>query len=280
MGNLDAETVRSYGDLWVRFTQEQLSDRERQEIFDRYFGIFPWEMLPKNGGEGVDVGCGPGRWGMLVAPRVAKLHMVDASADALGVCQQNLRAFKNVDFHVADVADMPMSDCSLDFAYSLGVLHHVPNTAAGIKSIAQKLKPGAPFLIYLYYAFDNRPGWYRTLWRSTDAVRRYISRLPLGARAPIAELIATVVYWPLARTARVLDAVGLLPRNWPLSYYRQRSFYHIRHAARDRFGTPLEQRFTRKQITSMLETAGFKQVQFADGPPYWVALAFKAEELA
>jgi ubiquinone/menaquinone biosynthesis C-methylase UbiE len=275
MGNLDAETVRSFGDLWVRFTQEQLSDKERQEIFDRYFGIFPWELLPKNGGEGVDVGCGTGRWGKLVAPRVAKLHMVDASAEALGVCRQNLRAFRNVEFHVADVADMPITDGSLDFAYSIGVLHHIPDTAAGIKSVAQKLKAGAPFLVYLYYAFDNRPGWYQALWRMTDPVRRCISRLPLGARAPIAEVIATGVYLPLARTARVLDAIGLLPRNWPLSYYRYRSFYHIRHAARDRFGTPLEQRFTRKQITSMLEAAGFKEVGFAEGPPYWVALAIK-----
>jgi len=64
------------------------------------------------------------------------------------------------------------------FGYSLGVLHHVPNTAAAIRSCAELLKPGAPLLLYLYYAFDNRPRWFRWLWRSSNAARLLIRRLP------------------------------------------------------------------------------------------------------
>ena len=44
----------------------------------------------------------------------------------------------------------------MDFGYSLGVLHHIPDTCAGIKACARLLKRGGPFLVYLYYAFDNR----------------------------------------------------------------------------------------------------------------------------
>jgi len=276
VGNVDTETVRSFGDLWNRFTMESVTPNERAEIFERHFGIFPWQLLPKGGGCGVDVGCGTGRWGKMVAPRVNKLHLVDPAGPALAVCRNNLRLLKNVEFHQADVADMPFPDGSLDFAYSIGVLHHIPDTAAGITSIANKLKPGAPFLVYLYYAFDNRPAWYRMLWRTTDTLRRRLARLPLSLRNPVAEIIAATVYWPLARTAWLLDMVGLMSANWPLNYYRNKSFYFMRHAARDRFGTPLEQRFTRLQITQMLEDAGFKDVHFAPGPPYWVAMAIKA----
>jgi hypothetical protein len=103
-----------------------------------------------------------------------------------------------------------------------------------------------------------------------------LARLPLSLRNPVAEIIAATVYWPLARTAWLSDMVGLMSANWPLNYYRNKSFYFMRHAARDRFGTPLEQRFTRLQITQMLEDAGFKDVHFAPGPPYWVAMAIKA----
>lgn len=76
----------------------------------------------------------------------------------------------------------------MGFGYAVGMLHHVPDTAAGIRSCVKKLKPGAPFLFYLYYAFDNRPIWFRLLWRTTAWVRKIISRSPLAVRHTYAML--------------------------------------------------------------------------------------------
>ena len=52
------------------------------------------------------------------------------------------------------------------------------STAAAIRSCAELLKPDAPLLLYLYYAFDNRPRWFRWLWRLSNAARLLIRRLP------------------------------------------------------------------------------------------------------
>jgi hypothetical protein len=49
----------------------------------------------------------------------------------------------------------------MDFGYSLGVLHHVADTEGALRAAVRTLKPGAPLLVYLYYAFDNRPRWSR-----------------------------------------------------------------------------------------------------------------------
>ena len=223
----------------------ELSEDERTAIFDGYFGIFPWASLPPNC-VGMDVGCGSGRWAILAAPRVGHLHLVDASKDAIAVARANLAGASNVSFHVASVGDLPVKDASLDFAYAVGVLHHVPDTQQAIQSIARKLKPGAPFLVYLYYAFDNRPAWYRGLWRLSNALRIVLSRSPAPLRYAASQGIAAVVYWPLARMAALLDAVGILPRSIPLSYYKDRSFYVMRTDAYDRFCTPLEKRFTQR----------------------------------
>ena len=132
--------------------------------------------LPANS-VGMDVGCGSGRWAVLAAPRVGHLHLVDPSEEAISVAKANLAGIPNVSFHVTSVADLPAEDQSLDFAYAIGVLHHVPDTQRAIACIARKLKPGAPFLIYLYYAFDNRPAWYRWLWRLSNALRLVLSRV-------------------------------------------------------------------------------------------------------
>ena len=204
------------------------------------------------------------------------LHTLDASALALDTARQNLDGIGNVSFHHASVDAIPLPDASLDFAYSLGVLHHVPDTAAAIRDIARKLKPGAPLLVYLYYAFDNRPAWYRAIWQVSAAMRLVVSRLPHVLRLAISQILAATVYWPLARAARALDKAGRLPRSWPLAYYRDKSFYVMRTDAFDRFSTRLEQRFTRAQITTMLNSAGLTDVEFSPSEPFWCAVAIKA----
>ena len=85
--NVDPQVARGFGEEWSTFRQDEdhLSAQQRREIFDDYFRIFPWQTLPTGGGTGIDVGCGTGRWSMLVAPRVAHLHLLDASAEALAV---------------------------------------------------------------------------------------------------------------------------------------------------------------------------------------------------
>ena len=44
--------------------------------------------------------------------------------------------------------------------------------------------------------------------------------------------------------------------SFPLSYYRHYNFYIMRTDAHDRFGTPLEQRFSRAQLRAMCTAAG------------------------
>ncbi|MCY7329778.1 MAG: class I SAM-dependent methyltransferase, partial [Saprospiraceae bacterium] len=74
--------------------------------------------------------------------------------------------------HVGYPISVSLPDGAMDFGYSLGVLHHIPDTRAALAACVRKLKPGAPFLLYLYYAFDNRPWWFKALWRLSDVVRR------------------------------------------------------------------------------------------------------------
>jgi SAM-dependent methyltransferase len=197
---------------------------------------------------------------------------VDASEAALAVARRNLAREPNVELHCASVADLPFPDGSMDFGYSLGVLHHVPDTAGAIKACVRKLKPGAPFLVYLYYAFDNRPRWFKAVWQLSDLGRQVISRMPHGLRFATSQAVAASVYWPLARSANVLERLGVPVEKLPLSVYRDRSFYVMRTDALDRFGTRLEQRFTRDQIRSMMEAAGLESITFSEGPPFWCAV--------
>jgi hypothetical protein len=58
----------------------------------------------------------------------------------------------------------------------------------------------------------------------------------------------------------------------PLQAYERQSFYIIRNDSLDRFGTPLEQRFSRKQIQAMMEESGLTDIIFSEKIPYWHAV--------
>jgi ubiquinone/menaquinone biosynthesis C-methylase UbiE len=270
--NLDAKTVEGFGDEWSRFDQTGMSDEDTKRLFDGYFSVFPWSDLPKNA-VGFDLGCGSGRWAKLVAQHVGKLHCIDPSV-AIDVARKNLRTQANCEFHQAGVDDIPISNQSMDFGYSLGVLHHIPDTRAALAACVSKLKPGAPFLLYLYYALDNRPVWFRVLWQVSDWVRGVVSRMPHGLRYAMSQVIAALVYWPLARSAKLAENMGVNVNNFPLAPYRHWGFYVMRTDALDRFGTRLEQRFTKLEIQKMMESAGLENIKFSEETPFWTAVGF------
>src|SRR5215472_2120319 len=105
--NIDLQVMRGFGREWSTFRQDpdHFSQQQRQVIFDDYFRIFPWHLLPAGGGVGLDVGCGTGRWSVLVAPRVQHLHLLDPSAEALSIAKQNLRSANNVSYRLHSVAN-------------------------------------------------------------------------------------------------------------------------------------------------------------------------------
>jgi SAM-dependent methyltransferase len=273
--NIDHRTVADFGREWAAFDQTGLDQDEHQSLFDSYFAVFPFADLPRDA-EGFDLGCGSGRWALLVAPRVGRLHCIDPASDALEVCRRRLRNSSNVEFHLASADAIPLPDASQDFGYSLGVLHHIPDTARAMRDAVRKLKPGAPFLVYLYYNFENRGSWFRAAWRLSDVLRRAVARLPFGAKKAVTTGLAAGVYWPLSRTAALLERFGMDVSSIPLSAYRGRSFYSLRTDALDRFGTRLEQRFSTVDVRRMMEDAGLEHIEFSTSAPYWTACGRRA----
>ena len=275
MHNIDNSTVNSFGDEWGRFDQSSLDSSEAYRRFQEYFSVFPWDLVSSES-TGFDMGCGSGRWSQYLAPKVGQLHCIDPSIDALEVARTNLHSHANVSFHLASVDNPPLRLSSQDFGVSLGVLHHVPDTESAINSCVSLLKPGAPLLLYLYYSFDNRPFWFRYIWKISDCIRLVVYRLPSSIKNLVCDFFALSIYMPLILLSRLFEKLGFDVTNLPLSYYRHCSFYSIRTDSRDRFGTPLEHRFSRKEITEMCHRCGLKNVIFSSSAPYWCLVGIKA----
>lgn len=271
--NYDNKTIESFGDEWNKHNQSDISKEELQKLFWKYFSLLKIENLG-NSSVGFDMGSGSGRWAAFVAPYVGLLNCIEPS-DAIEVSKRSLSDHNNINFIKGYVDDCGLEESSQDFGYSLGVLHHIPDTKEALLSCVKYLKPGAPMLIYLYYNFDNRSLFFKAIWKLSDLMRMIISKLPARIKNLITNIIAVLVYFPLSRFSKILEMCGL-PFKWmPLSFYRNNSFKTLITDSRDRFGTPLEQRFSKNDIESMMIEAGLNNISFSNEEPYWVSVGYK-----
>ena len=154
-------------------------------------------------------------------------------------------------------------------------MHHTPDTKKALKSCVDKLKPGSPFLLYLYYSLDNKNFLFKLIWIVSNIGRLIISKLPFFLKLPITTLIATLIYFPLARFSLILDKLGFDVSSVPLSYYRKRPFYFMLTDSLDRFGTKLEKRFSKKEIHILMEQCGRETIEFRNKTNFWVSLGYK-----
>lgn len=92
------------------------------------------------------------------------------------------------------------------------------------------------------------------------------------------DVLSVTVYMPLVLLGSLFKVVGLksLAHKMPLSFYIGKSFHVIRNDTRDRFGTMLEQRFTKAQIEDMMQSCGLSEIVFSNQTPYWHAIGRKA----
>lgn len=249
-------------------------EQELEKIWKLYFKIFPKNLLcPKT--KGADFGCGSGRWARVVAPQVGSLFCVDASPKALNVARKNLSSFRNIKFECATLNKNSIKKASLDFGYCLGVLHHVPNPQLGLRACVKKLKNGAPLLVYIYQSIPRKPFSWWLIFQASALIRKITCRLPEPILLLVCKIFAGLVYYPFARISRGMEILGLPYKRVPLSFYRSLSFYTMQTDARDRFGTPLERRFSKEAIVQMMKSSGLGKIRISQDPPYWTALGYR-----
>ena len=270
--NLDQQVIDSFGHEWAAF---DYAESETDDALDSQFLAYctPIDLTQFNSKSSVaaDFGAGSGRWASRLLPHFSLVYALEPSNGANKVLKDKFSKESRMTILQETVGANSIPAGSLDLAMSLGVLHHIPDTGLAIRDVATKIKSGGTFLCYLYYKLGNKPVFYRGLFWVSNLLRWVISRLPHAMRRLIAQIIAGAVYLPLARTSKLLGSRGKDVSNFPLHHYANMPFVMLQNDALDRFGTRLEQRFSKKEITAMLDNAGFdlSTLKFSEVEPFW-----------
>jgi ubiquinone/menaquinone biosynthesis C-methylase UbiE len=268
--NIDTSVVNSFGEEWKKFNK--FTDTEIDESGQKYFDIISNEMVNKDT-YGIDIGCGTGRWTKYLLPKIGFMEAVDPS-EAIFVANKVIGEASNVRLSMASTDNIPFDDYTFDFAMSVGVLHHIPDTQKAMSDCVKKVKIGGYFYTYLYYSLDNKGFVFKAILSVVTVIRKMVSMLPMALKKLVCDLIAILVYMPLVLIGRFLKLIKLenIAAKLPLSRYTESTFYVIRNDALDRFGTALEHRFSRIEIEEMMKKAGLDEIIISDKIPYWHAV--------
>ena len=276
--NLDQNVIDGFGHEWAAF---DYAETETAEALDAQFAAYcaPIDLSQFNPETSLagDFGAGSGRWSSRLAPYFSSVYALEPSDGASTVLKTKFVGDPKIVVLKETVGVNSIPVGSLDLAMSLGVLHHIPDTALAIKDVSRSIKPGGVFLCYLYYNLENKPAYYKLIFKGVNIVRQVISASPQPLRRFSATIIAALVYWPLAQLSKVLSKLGRNTSNLPLHHYANMPFVMLANDALDRFGTSLEQRFSKAEITEMLRAAGFDltTLRFSEIEPFWTFVVNK-----
>jgi ArsR family transcriptional regulator len=154
-------------------------DRLRDELFGDRFHLVALAALAESTWTVGDLGCGTGQVSAVLAPFVAEVIAVDASAPMLQAAKKRLQGAENVVLRRGDLEALPIDDDQLDAATLMLVLHHVPEPARALAEVSRVLRPRGRVIIA-----DMRP-------HERDSYRQQMGHVWLGfAHEHIERLLA------------------------------------------------------------------------------------------
>jgi len=208
---------------------------------------------------GADVGCGAGRHAWWAHEFGAEVVALDLSA-GVDVAQATLADCPRAHVVQGDIYHLPLRLRSLDFALSLGVVHHLPDPATGIARIAASLRPGGRLVVWVY-GLEGMRWWYRL--SHLTPLRPVTRPLPRRAQHALSVAIAAALeltLWAPARAASRLPGGARLAARLPLSDASRRPFVAKVRSVFDRVHPPVSHYPTAEELAGWLRRARLTDV--------------------
>ncbi len=230
------ETGQRFGIAWKEFPR--LAASYRDQFYD---WMYPVDAAFVKDKIVLEAGCGKGRHAQLIAEAgAAQIFAIDIG-EAVDVTYANVGHMERVHVVQSDICQLPFTQV-FDFAFSLGVLHHMDVPAAGFSSIVNCLTSQGAVCVWVYGRENN---WW--LIHLINPVRTLITaRLPAPPLKLLAFLLAVPVWAgarfvarPYMETKKKLGWLPDLFYGHYLSYIGRFDFNEIHHIVFDHLVAPV-----------------------------------------
>lgn len=247
--------ANSFGQQWRTFAKTQLDGVQTRDSQIRWDSEVGWDASDLGGKFVVEFGSGAGRFVDVVSRRGAKLVVGVDITDAVDASQENLRDRGNCFFMQADFFKLPIRCQSMDFGYSIGVLHHTPNPEGAFHQLVGTVKNTGSVALGLYdislYRRPNRNSlkvatmellWALNAWRC-EFFRSFTTRLPAKAFLAYCKTVVPALHY-LNR----IPVIGLLRYLLPSTCYRHMPVEWSMVDTHDTYATEIVHQYRAKDV--------------------------------
>lgn len=160
----------------------------------------------------LDVGVGTGRFSAVASGWGGEMIGIDLSY-AVESAVDNIGKRKNVNIIQADIFKLPFKENVFDIIFSIGVLHHTPDTQSAFKQLPQYLKRGGLLSIWLYSSYNKQGIKSKQFWH------KILKKLPKKFLYNLSYLAV-----PLSYLYRIPFLGGMLYYTFPVVFYTDRNW--------------------------------------------------------
>lgn len=262
---LRERTIADFGDQWTVYTDNSGYYGSPEILRDVFGPLLDVDSL--KGMVVADIGAGTGRFtSILVACGVAKVLAVEPSR-AFDVLIRNTKAIRDSIEYLNAGGEQLVTSQPLDFAFSYGVLHHIPDPIPVVKAMHDALRPGGRIGVWLYGREGNEA--YVTVLRGLSSVTRNLPHVALAA-------VVWLVYWP---ALVYMAACRVFPL--PMAGYLRKVFAKLTPDKRrlviyDQLNPSYAKYYREQEVRALLVQAGFIDIRLFHRHGYsWTALGTK-----
>jgi SAM-dependent methyltransferase len=182
----------SFGFEWKQFSRTQLDSASGRKASETDFiNKTGWSLEQLRGARILDAGCGMGRYSEVALRAGAKVVCGIDLSQAVESAHENLRRYPQFVCAQASILDAPFEKSSFDCVFSIGVLHHTPNTRRSFLTLAEYVRPGGEMAVYIYSGeWKNRINCF-----FSDCYRVITKRLPPTLLFHLCKLCHPIYRW-------------------------------------------------------------------------------------
>ncbi|MDB3936587.1 methyltransferase domain-containing protein [bacterium] len=276
----------SFGSQWNAFAKSQLDDQQTSESTLRFDSEVGWDAGSLADKSIIEIGSGAGRFIDVISKRGVKLAIGVDLTSAVDASQNNLGERDNVLFVQADAFNLPIKDSSVDFAYSIGVLHHTPDPQLAFESMVNTVKNSGNVAVSVYeislYSRPNRNTlkvvtmellWAVNMWRC-ELFRSFTTKIPDGLMIAYCKSFVPILHY-----LNKVPILGLIRYLFPSTCYRNLPVVWSMVDTMDTYSTKIVHQYRAKDVFQWFLKLGLTDVILMNGRAGWVSLTANKGDL-
>lgn len=255
--NHQKKTAESFAYEWNNIYKESSFEKNN---FLHFIGPYIKENDIK-GRITLDIGCGSGRFTKHAISCGATLAFGVDLGESVEFAYKLTENLENACIIQADIYNLPFEN-KFDLAYSIGVLHHLPNPQAGFSKLPKVLKSNGTMAIWVYNRRNNNRALY-----FYEPIRSLLKRMPKPFLYKFSYVPAAIAHL-LNYITHFFDFLGFkkIAKIIPFSYYANFPFNMKLNDSFDIIATPKSNYYYVEEIERWFFDSKLKDIKSYEHP--------------